>query len=79
MITNKQTTPMGAFLRDSGLTPAPVALDARQQRFTARLASACEGSKLKEVHDHPMSGAPICKLSEKSTSEAGKDHALAQP
>jgi len=25
------TTPMGALMRESGLTPAPVALDARQQ------------------------------------------------
>jgi hypothetical protein len=39
------TTPMGALMRDSGLTPSPVALDARQHPFTARLASACEGSK----------------------------------
>jgi len=56
------TTPMGALMRESGLTPAPVALDARQQRFTARLASACEGSKQKAVHDHPTSGAPICRV-----------------
>jgi len=53
---------MGALMRESGLTPAPVALDARQQRFTARLASACEGSKLKAVHNHPTSGAPICTV-----------------
>jgi len=43
-------------MRESGLTPVPVALDARQQRFTARLASTCEGSKLQTVHDHPTSG-----------------------
>jgi len=55
------TTPMGALMRESGLTPAPVALDTRQQQFTARLASACEGSKLKAVHNHPTSGAPICR------------------
>jgi len=36
--------PMGALMRESGLTPAPVALDARQQQFTVRLASACKGS-----------------------------------
>jgi len=56
------TTPMGAFMRESGLTPAPVALVARQQRFTARLASAYEDSKLKAVHDHPTSGVPICRV-----------------
>jgi len=55
-------TPMGALVRESGLTPAPVALTARQERFTARLASACEGSNLKAVHDHPTSGAPICRV-----------------
>jgi len=47
---------------ESGLTPVRVALDGKQQRFTARLASACEGSKLKAVHHHPTSGAPICRV-----------------
>jgi hypothetical protein len=37
-------------------------MDARQQRFTATLASACEGSKLTAVHDHPTSGAPISRV-----------------
>jgi hypothetical protein len=53
---------MGALMRESGLTPAPVARDSRQQRFTVQLASACEGSKLKVVHNHPTSGAPICRV-----------------
>jgi ribonuclease HI len=48
-------------MRESGLTPAPVILDARQQRFAARLANACS-SKLKELHHNPSSGAPICKV-----------------
>jgi len=56
------TTPMGAIMRESGHTPAPIALDARKQQFAARLSSACEGSKLKAVHDHPRSGAPICRV-----------------
>jgi len=38
-----------------------VILDARQQRFTARLANACS-SKLKELHHNPSSSAPICKV-----------------
>ena len=50
---------MGAVMRESGLTTAPVALDSRQQRFTARITSACQGSKLKAVHEHQTSGAPI--------------------
>jgi hypothetical protein len=48
-------------MRESGLTPVPVILDSRQQRFTARLANACS-SKLKELHHNPSSGAPICKV-----------------
>ena len=56
------TMPTGAPMRESGLTPAPVAPDARQQQFTARLASACEGSKLQAVHNHPTSGAPMCRV-----------------
>jgi len=39
------TTPRGALMRESGLTPAPVMLDSRQQQFEARLANACS-SKL---------------------------------
>jgi hypothetical protein len=56
------TTPMGALMRDSGLTPAPVALNAWQQQFTMRLASARERYKLNAVYDHPTSGAPICRV-----------------
>jgi len=53
------TTPRGALMTDSGLTPAAVALDARQQWFVARLASACEGSKSKKLYDYPTPGAPV--------------------
>jgi hypothetical protein len=56
------TTPMGALMRESRLTPAPVALDAKQQRLTAMLGSLCAGSKLKAVHDHHTSGEPICSI-----------------
>jgi hypothetical protein len=59
-------------MRDSGLTPAPVALDSRQQRFAARLASACEGSKLKETYNHPMSSEPICGVI-KNEHEGGRE------
>jgi len=48
-------------MRESGLTPAAVILDSRQQRFAARLANACS-SKLKELHHNPSSGAPICRV-----------------
>jgi len=56
------TTPRSALMRDSGLTSAAVALDARQQRFVARLANACEGSKSKELYDYPTSGAPVGRV-----------------
>ena len=55
------TTPRGALMRESGLTPAPVVLDSRQQRFAARLRDACSG-KLAELHQNPSSGAPICRV-----------------
>jgi len=48
-------------MRGSGLTPAPVTLDSRQQRFAARLENACS-SKLKELHSNPSSGALICRV-----------------
>ena len=71
------STPRGALMRDSGLTPAPVVFDSRQQRFAARLANACEGTKLKELHDYPTSGAPIWRVVSQSMSVAnGSDHAL---
>ena len=66
------TTPLGPLMRDSGLTPAPVALDSRQQRFAARFASACEGSKQKETYNHPTSGAPICRVIKKE-HERGRE------
>jgi hypothetical protein len=59
-------------MRDAGLTSAPVALDYRQQRFTTRLANACEGLKLKEVHDHPTASVRICKVIRKD-HERGRE------
>jgi len=55
------TTLPGALMRESGLTPAPVTLDSRQQRFAMRPENA--GScKLRELHSNPPSGAPICRV-----------------
>jgi len=51
-------------MREAGLTPTPVILDSRQQRFTARLANACSNN-LKELHRNPASGAPICRVVKK--------------
>jgi len=55
------TTPCCALQRESGLTPTPVVLDSRQQRFTARVADACTG-KLKEFHRNPSSSALTCTV-----------------
>jgi ribonuclease HI len=57
------TTPRGALMRESGLTPAPVIVDSRQQRFAARLANECS-SKLKDLHEDPLSGKPIYRVVE---------------
>ena len=48
---------------ESGLTPALVILDFRTQPFAARHAKACS-SKLKELHEDPSSGTPICRVPE---------------
>jgi hypothetical protein len=55
------TTLRGALMRESGLTPAPVTLDSRQQRFAVTLENPCS-CKLKELHSNPSSGAPICRV-----------------
>jgi len=51
-------TPRGALIKESGLPPAPLILDSRQQRLAARLDNAC-GCKLMQLHMNPSSGAPI--------------------
>jgi len=56
------TTPLGPLMRDPGQTPAPVALDSRQQQCMVRHASACECLKQKDRYNHPRTGAPICRV-----------------
>ena len=58
-------TPRVALVSDSGLTPAPVTLDCRQQRFAPTLEHAFS-SKLKELHSNPFSWAPICRVVRKA-------------
>ena len=55
------TTPWGALMRESGLTPTGVVLDSTQQRFAARLADSCS-SQLKELHRNPSCGALLCRV-----------------
>jgi hypothetical protein len=57
-----RTTPRGALMQGSGLTPVAVALDARQQRFVARLANTWEGSKSKELFQYPTPGAQVGRV-----------------
>jgi hypothetical protein len=66
-------------MRDSGLTPALVALDSRQQRFAARIASACEGSKQKETYNHPTSGPPICRVIKKEHERGRAAETMRRP
>jgi len=66
-------------MRESGLTPAPVALDARQRRVTARLTSTCEGSKPKAVGDHPTSGSPRCKVISKEHERGREAETMRRP
>ena len=54
------TTVRGKLLRDSGLTLAAVALDARQQqRCVSRVVSTYEGSNAKELYDYPTPRALV--------------------
>ena len=56
-------------MRDSGLTPAPVILESRQQRFAARLANACS-NRLRKLHQYPSSGTPVCRAVKKEHKHA---------
>jgi len=49
-------------LRDSHLTPAAVALDARQQPSVGRLVTMREGSRLKVLYDYPTPGSPVGRV-----------------
>jgi len=54
-------------MRDQVFTHAAVALNARQQGFVPRLASARQGSKSKKLHVCPTPGGPGGKV-------AGSEH-----
>jgi len=73
------TMPLRPLIRASGLTPAPVCLDYRQQQFTARLANAYQGSKLEGMYNHPTSGTPICSVIKKSTNKAERQRSCVSP
>jgi len=56
------TTPRVAHRGNSGLTPAAVALDARQQRYIARLASGWDDPKSNRRYDYSTPGAPVGRV-----------------
>jgi len=45
----------------------------------ARLASACEGSKLQETYNHPRSGAPICRVIKKEHERGQEGETMLWP
>ena len=61
-----------------GVVPAGVRED-RIARFVAWLADACEGSKLKELHDYPTSGAPICRVVKKQHEHSRTAESMGWP
>ncbi|MDT7660413.1 MAG: hypothetical protein QOF38_5128 [Pseudonocardiales bacterium] len=61
-----------------GVVPAGVRED-RIARFVAWLADACEGSKLKELHDYPTSGAPICRVVKKQHKRSRTAESMGWP
>jgi len=73
------TTPLGALMRDSGLTLGPVAVDWRQQQFTARLTNVCQCLKLMRTYNHPTSGAPICRVIKKEHGRGREAETMCWP
>jgi len=72
------TTPRGALIRESGLTPAPVMLDSRQQRWAARLANAYS-SKLREMHKDPSSSTPKHRVAEIKHKQSQRAEGMSWP
>jgi len=56
------TTPRGALMGNSVLTPAPVAIDTRQQWLVGSDASARECSKLNDLYQYPKPGASVGRV-----------------
>jgi len=72
------TTPQGALMRESALTPPPVILDSGQQHFAARLTDPCS-SKLTQLHRSPWSGAPICHIVKEEHEDSGTTEGMIWP
>jgi len=71
-------TPRGALIRDSGLTPAPVILESRQQCFAARLANTYS-NKPRQLHQNPSSGALVCRAVKKEHEHSGTTEGMSWP
>jgi len=70
--------PKGALIRESGLTPAPVMLDSRQQQWAARLANAYS-SKLREMHKDPSSSTPKHRVAEIKHKQSQRAEGMSWP
>jgi len=65
-------------MRDTWLTPAPVILESRQQRFAPRLANTCS-NKLRKLHQNPSSGAPVCRAVKKEHEHGQTTEGMSWP
>jgi len=65
-------------MRDSALTPAPVILESRQQRFAVRLANTCS-NKLRKLHQNRSSGAPVCRAVKKEHEHGRTTEGMSWP
>ena len=74
-----RSTPIGTLMTDSGLTPAAVALDAWQQRCVWRLASACAGSKAKELYNYPTPGVPVGRVAAMEHARGNRAETMCSP
>jgi hypothetical protein len=63
-------TPKGALMRAAGLTPMPLILDSRHQRFGATLANTCS-CKLKALHEDPLSSTAMYQVIETEHEHGG--------
>jgi len=68
----------GALMTESGLTPTPVIVESRQQRFAARLANACS-NKLRKLHQNPSSGATVYRAVKKDQEHGRMTEGMSWP
>jgi len=65
-------------MRGSGLTPAPVIIESRQQRFAVSLANVCSNI-LRKLHQNPSSGTPVCRAVKKEHEHGRMTEGMSWP